>query len=429
MKELLAQRAKVFEQARALVLKAEAEKRALKPEEQTEYDARMADVKALGETIERSRMSAEMCAELDRSIGPRETADNRRSPGSDLADAAMDQFLRRGSESLSTEQRRIFAPVDGYRDGIQLRTASPLSDVTGAAGAYMVPQGFLAVLEQAKKWYGGMLQVGATVLRTATGASLPYPNLNDTGNVGELVAENTQVSQAATEMSFGRITLGAYKYSSKLVLVPIELIQDSAFDVQGLVANALGIRLGRIQNTHFTTGTGSSQPNGVVTAATSGTTGATGETAKWVYADIPTLIHSVDPAYRIGAKFMLNDASALVTELMVDGNGRPLLNSSFLGISQEVKAGDPTNPLKYSILGYPVVINNDVATMSANAKSVLFGDFSKYIIRQCLDFMLVRFGEKYMDYGQIGFVAFERCDGNLQDAGTHPIKYFANSAT
>jgi hypothetical protein len=181
----------------------------------------------------------------------------------------------------------------------------------------------------------------ARILRTSTGNPLPYPNLNDTGNTGALVAENTAIGQATTEMSFGKITLGAYKYTSQLVLVPIELIQDSAFDVQSFVAQALGIRLGRIQNTHFTIGTGTSQPTGIVTSSTLGVTGATGETAKWSYADIINLIHSVDPAYRVAAQFMMHDASASVTEQMLDGNGRPLLNSSFVGINQEVKAGHP----------------------------------------------------------------------------------------
>ena len=229
-------------------------------------------------------------------------------------------------------------------------------------------------------------------------------------------------------MSFGQVTFNGYKYSSKLVLVPIELIQDSAFDVQGFVAEALGTRLGRIQNTHFTTGDGSSKPNGVVTAASSGVTGATGQTGSVIYNDLVNLIHSVDPAYRVGAEFMLHDSSAAVVETLKDGNGRPLLNSSLAGINGEVKAGEPGRP-GYTILGYNVTINNDVATMAANAKSILFGDFSKYVIREVQDLMLVRFGEKYMDSGQIGFVAFSRTDGDLVDAGMHPIKYYANSAT
>lgn len=429
MKKLLEQRAHIFEQARSLVLKAEQETRALTSEEQTKYDAIMADVKALGETIERSRQASDLNAELDRSVGPMAPVTAaKQNPGSDLREAAMDTFIRKGANALSDEQRKAFAGAVTGTNELHFRAASPLSDVTGTAGAYTVPQGFLSELDIAMKWYGGMRTSKARVIRTATGNALPWPSLNDTYNTGSIVAENTQITQSSTEMAFSRIVLNAWKFTSGLVLVPIELIQDSAFDVQGFVANALGIRIGRSQNSYFTTGTGSSQPTGVVTAATLGVTGATGETSKWVYNDIVNLIHSVDPAYRAGAQFMMHDSTAAITEQMVDGNNRPLLNSSLAGISGEVKAGEP-GKATYTILGYPVVINNDMATMAANAKSVLFGDFTRFLIRDVMDLMLVRFGEKYMDYGQIGFTAFSRSDSNLQDAGTHPIKYFANSAS
>lgn len=429
MKELLEKRAKAFEQARALVLKAESEARALTAEELVEYEARMADVKSLGDTIERSKLSSEMAAEFDRSIGPRETVKGQRGNGSsDLVDASLDTFLRSGVEGMTTEQRNVFGRVTGFRDSIQLRTASPLSSVTGAAGADTIPQGFVYTLETAMKWFGGMRQSRATVLRTATGNPLPWPTMSDTNNVGELISENTPVTQAVTEMSFGFIEFNGWKYSSKLVLVPIELIQDSAFDVQGFVAKALGQRVGRIQNTHFTVGTGSSQPNGLVTASTLGVTGATGETAKCTYPDLVNLIHSVDPAYRIGAEFMFNDSTASFLEQLVDGNGRPLLNSSLAGVNEAVRAGEP-GVNTYTISGYKTIVNNDVASFAANAKSILFGDFSKYIIRDVMDLMLVRFSETYMASGQIGFLCFMRSDGDLIDAGTHPVRYFANSAT
>jgi HK97 family phage major capsid protein len=429
MKELLVKRAKAFEEARAIVLKAEQEQRALTAEERSKYDTIMTDVTAMGETIERSRQSDDLSHQLDQSVGPRPGSGNpRANPGTDKVDAAFDCFLRRGIRELTAEQRGLFAPTPGYQDGIQLRAASPLSDYTGTAGAYTVPQGFVQQLEVAMKWFGGMRQSRAQVFKTTTGNPLPWPSMNDTNNTGELIAENTAVTQASTEMSFNHVLFNGWKYSSKLVLVPIELLQDSAFDVQAFVAEALGIRLGRIQNNHFTVGTGSSQPTGVVTGATQGVVGATGSTTSISYNNLVDLVHSVDPAYRVGAQFMFHDSVAQYIEKLVDNNGRPLLNSSLAGISGDVKAGQPGVP-SYTILGYPVVINNDMATMAANAESALFGDFTRYKIREVMDLMLVRFGETYMASGQIGFLCFMRSDGQLVDAGMHPIKYYQNSAT
>jgi HK97 family phage major capsid protein len=82
-----------------------------------------------------------------------------------------------------------------------------------------------------------------------------------------------------------------------------------------------------------------------------------------------------------------------------------------------------------TILGKRFVVNQDIATMAANAKSVLFGDFSKYIIRDVTQVVMLRLIERYAEFGQVAFLIFTRHDGNLLDAGTDPIKHYANSAT
>ena len=126
-------------------------------------------------------------------------------------------------------------------------------------------------LEKALKDYNGPRQV-ADVMRTTDGATMPWPTVNDTSNVGELLGENTGVAEA--DPTYGVVNFGAYKYSSKMVQVPSELLEDSAFDLGRELFELLGERLGRIQATHFTTGTGVSQPQGVVTGATLGKTAA-----------------------------------------------------------------------------------------------------------------------------------------------------------
>ena len=62
-------------------------------------------------------------------------------------------------------------------------------------------------------------------------------------------------------------------------------------------------------------------------------------------------------------------------------------------------------------------------------KSVLFGDFSKYYIRDVMDITLVRLDEVYAEYGQVAFLAFSRHDGVLLDAGTNPIKALQHPAS
>lgn len=428
--ELLQKRAALGEQARSIILGAQNEGRGLTSEETEKYDKMKADVDGISDLITKERALSSTLGEkheveTDQRKGQKSpfaeertrAEEHRKRLESAEYQDAFNVYLRRGLKSGSPEETLLN----------EVRAASPLSDVTGAAGAYLIPQGFYTTLTDAMKWYGGMRASKATVITTATGNTLPVPTANDTSNIGELLAENTAATQATTEMSFGQVLLKAYKYSSKVVLVPIELLQDSYFDVGAFVAKKLGQRIGRITNTHFTTGDASSKPSGIVTGATAGVTGATGQTLTVIYDDLVGLIHSIDPAYRAGAQFMFNDATAGVLEKLKDGNGRPLLNSSLLGITAEIAAG--TVDTRKFLMGYEVVINNDVASMGANAKSILFGDMSSYMIRDVLDIQLVRFQELYMTSGQVGFLAFYRGDGALIDAGMHPVKYYSNSAT
>ena len=101
--------------------------------------------------------------------------------------------------------------------------------------------------------------------------------------------------------------MGAFKYSSKSIAIPFELTQDSGIDLESYILKHLAQRLARVQNKHFTVGTGTGQPEGVFTAAGVGKIGASA--TKVAFSELNHLVHSVDPAYREGGKcsFMFND--------------------------------------------------------------------------------------------------------------------------
>ncbi len=188
-------------------------------------------------------------------------------------------------------------------------------------------------------------------------------------------------------------------------------------DLGAYITKKFARRLGTVTNLHYTTGNGASKPYGVVTQATSGVAAATGQTISVTTDDLIALEHSVDPVYRNGAQWMFRDSTLRILKQMKDGEGRPIW---LPGIA--VKEPDV-------ILGYSYVINTDVAAMAASAKSILFGDFSAYYIRDVLDMTVLRLEERFAEYFQVAFLAFQRTDGRLIDAGQHPIKYYANSAT
>jgi HK97 family phage major capsid protein len=248
------------------------------------------------------------------------------------------------------------------------------------------------------------VQAVATVLDTQTGNPLPWPTNDDTGNVGALLAENTQASEQ--DVTIGTAQLGAYKYTSKIVRVSLEFLQDVDWmDAEAFLQRKFSERLGRIHNQHFTTGTGSSQPQGIVTGATSGVTAAS--TTAITSDELLDLIHSVDPAYRTSrAKFMLSDTALKgVRKLKATGTGEYLFQPS-------AQAGTPS-----TLFGSEYIVNQDMAVPATGVKSVLYGDFEAgYVIRLVKAFELIRMNERYADYGQVGFVAFDRADGLVQDS-------------
>ena len=318
--------------------------------------------------------------------------------------AAVAAYMRFGN-NVSAEQ------------AIAIRNA--MSTTTAAEGGYTVPAEIQAMVVDALKAFGGMRSV-AQVITTAGGNSLNYPTSDGTSEVGEIVAENAAASGA--DITFGTVAVNPYKYSSKKIALPWELIQDSAIDVVSFVTNRLATRLARITNTHYTTGDGSSKPYGVMARAATGKTGATGTATSLGYTDLIDLIHSVNSAYRSnGARFMLNDASVAVIRKLVDTTGRPIWNP---GDAEGIAGGTPS-----TIAGYAYTVNDDVASMAANAKSVAFGDFSQFVIRDVANSTSIRrFDDSaFALNGQVGFCGWLRTGSNLLN--TAAVKVFVNAAS
>jgi len=321
--------------------------------------------------------------------------------------------LRLAPLSLSRDEIDVRGKVDPtlVRDWEQrLTQVDVVSPDLG--GHYTVPDEMMRPLEVAMLRFGGMRQV-ATIIRTATGAELPTPTINDTSNAGALLGEGLEHTELDTE--FSQLLLHAFKYTSKRVPVSVEYLQDNAIDFVGRIGGLLGERIGRITNTHFTTGDGNAKPNGIVTAATSsGITTAADDAIS--YDNVIDLKHSVDPAYRDGARFMLNDTTLKilkkikVPQFSGDTAGQPLWRAG-------MAASEPD-----SIDGDPYTINQQVAS-GVSAKAMLYGLLNKYLIRDVRDVTLVRLDERYAELGVVAFLAFSRHDGDLLDAGTHPVKY------
>jgi len=308
-------------------------------------------------------------------------------------------YLSRGRDGLTPEEQR------------ELRAQAVGTD---SAGGYTVAREFFDELVVSMKDYGPMMDPGVVrQIQTATGATIDWPTMDDTSSKGSLLGENTQDS--TSNLSFGQKNLDAYKYTSGIFQVSEELLQDSALNIERIVQDAMAERIGRIGNEHLTTGTGSGQPNGIVTASTEGKEAAA--TASLDADELLDPFHSVDPAYRrMGMTWMFNDSTLKALRKLKDGD------SNYLWQAPDLRTGEPGQ-----FLGSPYYVNQDMADVGTANKPIIVGHMQKYILRMVREFAIRRLVERYADYGQVGFIGFARMDGELID--TSAVKHLAMASS
>lgn len=280
-------------------------------------------------------------------------------------------------------------------------------------GGALVPDTFVNRFERAKLMFGGM-RIVSEIIRTATGGRMRWPSVNDTSNKGRRLNEGKAVTE--TNLAPAGHEWDAYKYSSDLVRVAAELLEDSAFDLARILGDVLGERIARKQNEDFTLAAGGAAPYGITLHAA---TGDTLDATTAITADeLEDFYRSVDPAYRMNAQWMMNDG--------IVGAIRKLKGSDNNYLWQPGLAGGDPDTLK----GKPVVLNQDMASaVTASAVVATFGDHSYYKIREVGSVRFRRLVERYADEDEEGFVAFERADGALLDAGTNPVKKLVAAAS
>ena len=411
-----------------IVKKVLAENRDFTPDETKEMEANQAAILRANDTIKtlRSHVDAHEddkdkdAESRTRPNRDRTERDSDDGDSDDLGDAerqkqerryarAYGEWLRGGLARCSTQHRELLQ--SRHQDLPQNdRLVRALSAVGGAAGGFTVPTGFVADIEKGMKDYSGVLKAGPTVMPTETGIDLPWPTINDTSNEGEQGEENNVIPTG--EPTFGQTSLKSYLFSSKLILVPRILLDDSGVPIESVITAIIAERLGRITNRRWTTGSGANQPQGVALAAPAGKTAASATAV--TYAELVELQASVDPAYWDSARWMFNTSVFTALLKMTDSQGRPIWMPS---MNAGMAAGAPG-----TLMDKPYSINVHMDGMASGKKSILYGNFKKYIIRTVKSMVLVRLEERYAEKLQVGFFAFMRADGRLLDPGTNPIK-------
>ena len=380
------------------------------PEETAAFEALRQQVEALDErlmALEDQQVAVEEGASRSsrRLTGPVPIGRNVPGQYSQPEGCALRSWLRIGTP-LETQGDRRTLERAGYSAGAHALEFRAQSHTAGA-GNELVPSTLWSQVNQSLKAFAPIRNL-AQVINTSGGETLRVPTVDDTSNSGAIVAENA--AHAEQDAAFTEIAVGAYTYSSKLVRVSNELLQDSAIDLAAFLGAILGERIGRIQSAHFMTGTNSGQPQGVVSGA--GTVAAASATAIST-ADLINLVAAIDPSYladgtgQVG--WMMHPIVWGAIRKLADSNGQPL-------VQPIVDRGPAT------LLGYPVTISTEMDSTFANTKkSVLFGNFRHYLIRDAGSLSVARSNERYFEYNQSAFIALYRTDAKVLQAGAFKV--------
>ena len=399
LESLVEARQKAWHEAKALMTRATDEKRELDGEEQAQLDRIWSDIDA--KDVQIKDITARAQSERETDIAREAYADLVRPVEAPVVDA-VDAFLRGQTSArfIDIDIRKAAAEKRAIRAGAGVKELRDLTTVA-AAGGSTIPTSFERTLYNFLETVSGVRQI-AQVITTTGGENLDLPRVASHGTAA-IVGEGTAIAEA--DPSFAKVTLGAWKFG-QLLQMSAELLQDSGVDIVGFAAADMGRALGRATGAAYATGTGSNQPQGVLTACGTGVTGGTGVAGVPTIANLTDLVYSLgDPGYRANASFLMRDATA--------GKIRNLVNTSGDFLWQpSVQAGQPDR-----LLGFPVVTDPNIAATAVNANSVAFGDFQAgFVIRDAGSIRIDRSDDFAFSADLATWRAVLRTDSDLRDA-------------
>ncbi len=418
VKDLREQMARIATEARSKlneVTTATEETRA--SEIEREFDAMMSEHDRIGKLVERhSKLDDIEARARDIDVSKRPLPQNAEGRGVDAGkqiayrEAFYEMIRNGGIEGLEPEVRQVL------RGGAQKVEARIQTAGTTTAGGFTVPTELANFIDLAMKAFGPMYNEDiCTTLNTTSGASFKIPTVDDTNVTAEAHTEGAALTDdGGKDVTFGQASLDAYAFDTEWVKWSYELAQDSIFNMEPILGNLLGERLGRIANSKLTTGSGSSDVQGIVTGSSAGKTAAA--TNAITADEIIDLLHSVDPAYRSSPKaaFMFNDSTLAAIRKLKDGD------NNYLWQMGNYQVGVPG-----TILGYRYHVNQAMDSLAAAKKVMIFGDLSKFYVRKVGAPVITVVRERF--WPDLGIAGLIRFDGVL--ANTAAVKHLITAAS
>lgn len=378
LQRMVDQRLSCWEKCKEITGRAFEEKRAVTAEEQRQWDAWESEMTTIDTQVQAikagEQRQLDTAGAVSTILGRPETAGGALQPIPGMSyEQEAEEFRKlmgahvRPGEGIDLVWPSTFERRTLTRGGIESRALTDAS--------VPMPTSFIHQLYTYLVDTSSIRQAGATVISTTTGESILVPRSTAEGQA-VWVAEAAALT--AGDPTLSSIALGSHK-AGKLIQISKELATDVGFDLVGFLAQSSGRNLGILTNAGYVSGTGTTQPLGILGQATVGVTGTAGAGG---LVGLPTatggdiefdwfvdLYHSIIPQYRPRAAWMMNDSTIKYARKLKDTLGRYLWEPS-------LQAGVPD-----TVLGKPVYANPAFPLFGANNTPIAFGDFSAYYIR------------------------------------------------
>ena len=350
----------------ALVSTADTEERAMTEEETTRFDEAEKEIRAIDETIARADRARKLEKPEQRAEENTEDAEER---------AFANYVLGRASELRAGEQ-----------------------NMTMSNNGAIIPTSIANRIIKAVKDRCPIL-AGATIYNVKGTLKVPvWGKANTTHDIA--VGYQTEFKDITADSGkFTSIDLGGY-LAGALVLIGRSVENNSAFNVTNFIINQMAEEIAGWIEGQLLTGTGSSAAQGALNTTT---TMAAAATTAVTADELISLQAMVKQAYQRNACWTMHPDTFTALRKLKDGNNRYLLQD------------DITGEFPYRLLGKPVYVSDNMPTMSAGSKAILYGDYSGLSVnfRENISVEVLR--EKYATQHAVGVVSWFEFDAKVTD--------------
>jgi len=320
---------------------------------------------------------------------------------------AFDAYLRSGDD-------------DGLR-GLVLEGKAMSTAVAGDGGYLVDPQ----TADRIRSLLVSTSSIRA-IANVVNVDAVSFDVLIDRTEVGSGWATETGAQAETATPTIERISIRLHELSA-MPKASQRLLDDSAFDVEGWLAGKIATRFIRAESAAFVSGDGVDKPKGFLLPAkvanASWTWGSLGYVPSGAAADFPTtnavdcivnLVYALGADYRANATFVMNSKTAGAVRKMKDADGR-FMWSDGLSMAQPAL-----------LMGYPVLVCEDMPDIAANAYAIAFGDFNAgYTIAERPDLRVLR--DPFSAKPHVLFYATKRVGGDVSDFAAIKLLKFALS--